>query len=167
MSLLDVTSDSRSIDPLDVVEHVAASNDWSFERSGEDEITILTQGRHTDFQVSFTWMHGIEALHIACAFDIKIPAARRAEVKNLIASINEQLWVGHFDIWTQNGLIMFRHALLLAGGAEASQDQCATLLAIALESCERYYPAFQFVIWAGKSAAEAMHAAMFETAGEA
>lgn len=167
MSLLDIFPDSRSHDPLDVVEHVASANDWSFERSGDDEITLITQGAHTDYQVSFTWMNGIEALHIACAFDLKIPAARRAEVRELIARINEQMWVGHFDIWTQNGLVMFRHALLLPGGAEASQDQCAMLLSTALEACERYYPAFQFVVWAGKSAAEAMHAALFETVGEA
>jgi hypothetical protein len=63
--------------------------------------------------------------------------------------------------------MMFRHALVLAGGVEASRRQCEALLATALESCERYYPAFQFVIWAGKPAREALEAAMFETAGQA
>ncbi len=38
---------------------------------------------------------------------------------------------------------------------------------IAVEACERYYQAFQFVVWAGKTAAEALDTAMFETAGEA
>ena len=37
----------------------------------------------------------------------------------------------------------------------------------AIHACERYYPAFQFVVWAGKSAPEAMSAAMFDTEGEA
>jgi DNA repair exonuclease SbcCD ATPase subunit len=32
-------------------------------------------------------MTEIEALHLACAFDMKIPAARRAEVQRLIAAI--------------------------------------------------------------------------------
>jgi hypothetical protein len=41
------------------------------------------------------------------------------------------------------------------------------MVASALHACERYYPAFQFVVWAGKSAHEAMSAAMFETEGEA
>ena len=41
------------------------------------------------------------------------------------------------------------------------------LLDIAVEACERFFPAFQFVIWAGKTAREAIDAAMFETAGEA
>ena len=37
----------------------------------------------------------------------------------------------------------------------------------AIESVERYFPAFQFVVWAGKSAREAMDATLFETVGEA
>ena len=37
----------------------------------------------------------------------------------------------------------------------------------ALDACEGYFPAFQFVVWAGKPAREALDAAMFETSGEA
>lgn len=166
MSLLELTGRER-VDPLDTVERIAALNEWSYERSGEDELTIVTKGEWTDYQVSFTWMGDIEALHLACAFDMRIPEARRAEVQRLIARINEQLWIGHFDVWTQNGLIMFRHALVLSGGSAATAAQCSALLGAGLDACERYFPALQFVVWAGKSAAEAMDAAMFETAGEA
>jgi hypothetical protein len=165
MSLIEIT-DHRG-NPLEVVERMASTNDWSFERAGEDEITILVRGRWTDYQVSFTWMDDIEALHLACAFEIKTPERCRSEVQLLTALVNEQMWVGHFDFWGQDGLMMFRHALVLAGGVEASRRQCESLLATALEACERYYPAFQFVIWAGKSAREALEAAMFETAGQA
>ena len=56
---------------------------------------------------------------------------------------------------------------MLAGGVTASDRQCEAVLASALDSCERYYPAFNFVVWAGKNAREAMDAAMFETSGEA
>jgi hypothetical protein len=166
MSLIDIAQDQRA-NPLDVVERMASGNDWSFERAGEDEITLLVTGKWTDYQVSFTWMHDIEALHLACAFDLKIPELRLGEVQQLIGLINEQLWVGHFDVWTKNGIVMFRHALVLAGGVDASNRQCEAVLGSALDACERYFPAFQFVVWAGKPAREAINAAMFETAGEA
>lgn len=166
MSLIGYSEQQR-INPLDVVERIAAVNDWSFERSSDDEITILVAGRWSDYQVSYTWMGDIEALHLACAFDIKVPERRRDEVRQLISLINEQMWVGHFDLWTQDGLVMFRHALMLTGGVEASSKQCEALLGIALEACERYFPAYQFVVWAGKSARAALDATMFETAGEA
>jgi hypothetical protein len=166
MSLLEGTIDSRN-NPLAVVEDIAANHNWSFERSGEDEVTIVSKGSWTDYQLSFTWMAEIEALHLACAFDMKIPTPRRAEVQRLIAAINEQLWVGHFDIWTHTGMIMYRQALLLPDGITASTAQCESMLVGAIHACERYYPALQFVVWAGKSAPEAMSAAMFDTDGEA
>jgi hypothetical protein len=166
MSLMDISAEQR-VNPLDVVERMASGHDWSFERDGDDEITIVSTGRWTDYQISFTWMDQIEALHIACAFDLKVPDRRQAEMQQLLSLVNEQMWVGHFDLWAKDGLIMFRHALLLAGGVAAAGTQCEALLGAALEACERYFPAFQYVLWAGKSAREALDAAMFETAGEA
>ena len=166
MSIMEIGHGERT-GALEVVERMAASNNWPFERAGEDEIALHVTGRWTNYQISFTWMADIEALHLACAFDMKVPELRLGEVQALIALINEQLWIGHFDVWTQNGVVMFRHALVLAGGGIASDRQCEALFASALDSCERYFPAFQFVIWAGKSAREAMDSAMFETSGEA
>jgi len=166
MALIEATRDHRD-SPLDVVERMAAGNNWPFERAGEDEIGLAVTGRWTHYQVSFTWMTDIETLHLACAFDMKVPELRLTDVQKLIALINEQLWIGHFDVWTQNGVIMFRHALVLAGGVVASGRQCEAVLGTAIDTCERYFPAFQFVIWAGKSAREAMDSAMFETTGQA
>jgi hypothetical protein len=166
MSLVEAPVERRS-NPVDVVEQLAAIKEWSFDRSGDDEIAISISGRWTDYHVSFNWMDEIESLHLACAFDCRVPERRRAEVLALIAQVNEQLWIGHFDLWSRDGVIMFRHALILAGGMEPSDRQCEVALEAALDACERYYQAFQFVIWAGKPAREAIDAAMFETAGEA
>ncbi|TAH68036.1 MAG: hypothetical protein EWM45_04970 [Rhodopseudomonas palustris] len=166
MPLLEGIFESNN-NPLAAVEDIAASNDLSFERSGDDEIVMLSKGTWTDYQLSFTWMNEIEALHLACAFELKVPSARRAEVQRLVAMINEQMWIGHFDIWTHTGTVMYRQALLLPGGLNATTAQCESMLIGALHACERYYPALQFVVWAGKSAEEAMQSAMFDTAGEA
>jgi hypothetical protein len=166
MSLIDISEERRN-NPVDVVEHLAAIKEWAFDRAADDEIAISVKGRWTDYHLSFTWMDEIESLHLACAFDLRVPERRRIEVLQLISHVNEQLWLGHFDVWSRDGVIMFRHALILAGGVEASGRQCEVLLEAALEACERYYQAFQFVVWTGKSAREAMDAAMFETAGEA
>lgn len=166
MSLLAFTEE-RQINPVDVVETVASLRDWSFDRCGDDEISITITGRWADYLVSFTWMDDIEALHLACAFDLKVPERRRSEVLLLLSRINEQLWVGHFDLWSNGSVVMFRHSLILAGGVEASDKQCEALLDAALDACERYYQAFQFVIWAGKTAGEAMESVLFQTAGEA
>ena len=41
------------------------------------------------------------------------------------------------------------------------------LVEIAVEECDRFYPAFQFVLWGGKTPADALEAAMVDAAGEA
>ena len=45
--------------------------------------------------------------------------------------------------------------------------QCEALLNLALEACEHYYPAFQFVLWGGKTAEDAIASAVLECAGQA
>ena len=166
MSLLELELD-RTIHPVDIIEHIAASSDWSFERQDADEISISVKGGWSDYHVSFNWMEEMESLHLACAFDLKVPEARRGEIKQLISLINEQLWIGHFDIWSKEGVVLFRNSHLLSGGAEVSPQQCEALLSSATESCDLYYQAFQFVVWAGKSAADALAEVMFETVGQA
>jgi hypothetical protein len=157
----------RRNNPLEVVERMAASNDWPFEPVAETEIALPINGVRANYQATFTWMEDVEVLHLACAFEMKVPQNRLPEIQRLIVSINEQLWLGHFDVWNQNGMIMFRHGLLLVGGVAVSGRQCEVALGSALDTCERYYPAFQFVVWAGKTAHEAMDCVMIETFGQA
>jgi hypothetical protein len=166
MALLELELE-RNLHPVDIIEHIAALNDWNFERQDADEISISVRGSWGDYHVSFNWMEDLESLHIACAFDLKVPENRRAEVKQLISLVNEQLWIGHFDIWNGEGVVLFRNSHLLTGGADVTPQQCEALLRSATDACDLYYQAFQFVVWAGKSGAEALSTVMFETVGEA
>ena len=65
--------------------------------------------------------------------------------------------------------MLFRHAALLDGNGDATLtlDQAETLVEAAIDECERFYPVFQFVLWADKSPSEAIAAALIETQGEA
>jgi hypothetical protein len=69
-------------------------------------------------------------------------------------------------LWKEDGMLLYRHGLLLAG-AETHAAQCEALLRASLEACERYYQAFQFVQWAGKTAEQSLAATMLETQGQA
>ena len=105
---------------------------------------------------------------MACAFDLKVPDRRRQDILQLLSQINEQLWVGHFDLWNIEKTVMFRHALLLAGGADADRRANARrCCGSSVEACERYFQAFQFVLWAGRTPSEALDFVLFETEGEA
>lgn len=157
----------RPVSPLDIIETLAVQRQWPFERISEEEITIVVAGSWADYHLSLNWDDRSEVLHAVCAFDFKVPPVRREEVRRLMSMINEQLWAGHFDLWVADGMLMCRGCLILTGGAQVNDAQCDALIKVLLEACERYFPAFQFVIWAGKSAESGLEAAMLETAGEA
>ncbi|MGO8344866.1 YbjN domain-containing protein, partial [Rhizobium ruizarguesonis] len=81
--------------------------------------------------------------------------------------INGPVLMCHFDLWRQADVVIFRQSLLLAGGAEPTNRQVEVLLSSALDTCEAYFHAFQFVVWSCMEATKAMEAVLFETVGEA
>jgi len=106
-------------------------------------------------------------MHFSCGFDMKVPKGRRGPVYELLALANERLWLVHFDLSAEDNSPAFRHAVLLRGVPAASPEQVEDLVDIALSECERFYPAFQFVVWGGKSPAQALASAMIDPVGEA
>ncbi len=153
--------------PIDTIERLVSDKEWSFERFGDDEIAIELAGRWCDYRLFFAWHQEAAAIHFSLAFDMRVPFDKRNEVSALISLVNERLWIGHFDLWSDNGLPMFRYAFLLRGTNGPSAEQIAELVTIALDESDRFYPAFQFVIWGGKSPADAIACAMVDPVGEA
>ncbi len=164
-----VTHDGErlTMNPVDVVEHIATQNDWAFDRVAETEITISFVGEHTGYHLSFSWLEDLEALHFLCGFECKIPERKRKEIIDLVSKINEKLWLGHFDLWSQEQVLMFRHSQLLMNGQELPQEMVQRLMNHAVEQCDKYYPAFQYVLWAGQNANDAFDAILMETHGNA
>jgi hypothetical protein len=156
-----------AIHPVDVVERVMAAHELPFERCGEDDLAAEYAGRWCAYQLWFAYRPDLDGLHFSCGFDMRVPRELREKIFPLLALINERLWIGHFDLWLDEGQPTFRHAVLFRGGEAPSSEVIGHLIEAAVGECERFYPAFQHVLWAGKSPAEAVAAAVFETVGEA
>ena len=153
--------------PLDLVEDIVAANQWPFERNCDEELSVTVAGTWCDYHLGFSFNSAQGGLQLAAAYDMRVPGKRQDDVHGLLAMVNERMWLGHFDLWIEDGVPMFRHAVLTRGGGGMNASQVEELIEIAITECERFYPAFQFVIWGGKSPAEAIAAAMLETMGEA
>ena len=153
--------------PLDIVEQVVAANNWAFDRRSDHEMAAEAPGKWCDYGLYFSWSSEISAMHFTCAFDMKVPERQRAALYELLALANERLWIGHFGMDSDDGMPLFRHSVLLRGATTASAESLEDLVDIAITECERFYPAFQFVLWGGKTPTEALQAAMLECMGEA
>ncbi len=167
MTAMSVSNAAFTANPLDILEEIVSANNWLFDRSSCDEMIVEVSGRWCDYRLFFFWHDDVSAMQFSCQFDLKVPSARRAAVWELLAMINEKLWLGHFDIDSDDGAPMFRHTTLLRGAHGATVEQLEDLVDVALSECERFYPAFQFCIWGGKSPPEAVSAAILDTVAEA
>jgi len=153
--------------PVDLIEEIATANEWPFERGGDDELVAQLHGRWDEYRVHFAWNGEISALQFTCALDFKVPQHRRSSVLELVALANERMWLGHFDLTSDEGVAMFRHAVPLRGARGMTVEQVEDMIEAAVTECERFFPAFQYVIWGGKDPTEAVAAACIEPAGEA
>lgn len=162
-----LTEEFSETNPLDLVEEILSANEWNFDRSSHNELTVDCGGRMGAYQLHFAWSAEVSAIHFSCFTDLRVPARRRPAVYELLASVNSRMWLGHFDLATDNDSPTFRHVVLLRGANGASVEQLEDMVDHALAECERYHAAFQLVIWGGKDAGEAIAASLLDPIGEA
>lgn len=167
MALNIRSHDRPHANPVDAVEQLIVAKEWAYDRRSDFEIAAQVAGQWCDYSMFIAWNEDASVIHVSCAFDMRVPARRRAPVFELLAAVNEHVWLGHFGMWENEGLPMYRCTLPLRGTEGASVEQLEDVVETAISECEKFYPAFQFVVWAGKSAAEAVRTAMMETVGEA
>jgi hypothetical protein len=159
--------DGHEAEPLDMLASYFEANGWTFQQNGDDEIAATTQGSWTQYELRAIWREDDQVLQLLAMPDIRVPDDMRGAIYETIGLINEQLWLGHFEMWSSSGVVLFRHGALLGQGDMLTIDQAQLLVEAALDECERFYPVFQFVLWGGKSPSEAIAASMIETRGEA
>ena len=153
--------------PLDIVESVIMDRDWVFDRPAESELIAEATGSFCNFRVWFNWQEDCGGLTLCAELDTKFPKALVPRIHSLLALVNEKIWLGHFDLCSQENRVTFRHSLLLRDGANTNAEHLRELLDIAVSECERFYPAFQAVVWGGKDPLEALQISLFETVAEA
>lgn len=165
-----VTDDTEERDdgaPIEVLEQYFEARGWACERTGEGEIVASAPGSWAQYELRGVWRPEDAVLQFLTFPDIKVGPEKRGAIYETLGLINEQLWLGHFELWSGSGLIVFRHAALVGEGESMSFEQAEAIIEAAIEECERFYPVFQFVLWGGKSPTEAISAALIDTAGEA
>ena len=129
-------------DPIDTLEAYFEARGWTAERLGAEEIIGTVPGSWTQYELRGVWREEDRVLQFLALPDIRVPADKRADVYETIGLVNEQLWLGHFEVWSSTGMLLFRHAALLDTGSDAalSTAQARTLIEAAVDECERFYP---------------------------
>jgi hypothetical protein len=157
----------EDLHPIDIVEHLAESHDWDFDRLGDDQIAMAVEGQWRTYSITLAWSGYDETLRMVCTFEMDPPSEKITELYELLNSMNDQCWAGAFTYWAEQKLMVYRYGLVLAGGQVASPEQIDTMINAAVMSAERYYPAIQLMVWGNRTCKDAMQVAIAEAYGRA
>ncbi len=167
MSIELLETPSPACDPLDAVEAVAGALDLEMERIDDVELHLAVPGVWREAGLWFSWRADVSTLQMGAPLDLKVPSNLMASAARLVTMVNERLWLGHFDLWSEDQTIVFRNATVLPEDGALDGVQAQGLIRGAGEAIDRFYPAFNYLIWGGKSPEDALQASLFETAGSA
>lgn len=153
--------------PVEMLAALFEARGWEFEIVSEDEITGKVQGSWTTYQLRAIWRSADNVLQFLCLPDIRVTGETKPRACELLTLVNEQVWLGHFDIWSNGDVLLYRHGALLGDDGMLSLSQAQALVEVAVDECDRFYPAFQFVLWGDKEPRAALASALVDAAGEA
>ncbi len=159
--------DNFNLNPIDVVEEVIYSKKWTFSRADDYELVAEIASKWCQYRFYFTWSEQIRAISLTVTFDLKFPHVKMKDAQELLALINEKLWIGHFDITSKNGIPAYRHTVLSFPEDEVLHHQLENLVDIAIYECEKFYPAFQLVLFEDSDPGKALAISTFDTIGVA
>ncbi len=164
-----VEQDLSTVDlhPIDLVEALAETREWDFDRVGDDQIAMAVEGVWRTYSLSLAWTGHDDMLRLLCTFEMDPPEGRLPELYKTLDSANDQNWGGCFSLWREHKLMVYRYGLTLAGGGTATAGQIDAMMRGAVEACERFYPAFQLVCWGDQEAEEALEIAISQAYGRA
>ncbi len=155
------------IHPIDIVEHLAEHHEWDFDRLADDQIAMAVEGQWRTYSITLAWSAFDETLRLICTFEMEPPADRLGDLYEGLNAVNDQCWAGAFTFWAEQKLMVYRYGLVLAGGQVAAPEQIDTLINAAVLSAERYYPAFQLMVYSDQTPAQALQVAIAEAYGRA
>lgn len=153
--------------PIEMLTALFEARGWPCEMISDEEVSGEVQGSWAKYQLRAIWRGEDNVLQLLCLPDIRVAKEKRGDAYELLSLVNEQMWLGHFDIWSNGDMLLYRHGALLGDEGLLSIAQAQALAETAIEECDRFYPAFQFVLWGDKDPHAALESAMVDAAGEA
>lgn len=154
--------------PLDMVEDYTKSKGWRTVRHDDDLMTVIMKGDKGDYEICIEWQDEFSSLLFACSMPLEIGDAHYEMAARALEQINQNLWMGHFDLSNEGKYPTWRYTLLcrLVPSVVAT-DIAADIIDIAVAECNRFHSTFQLVKEGDIRLQDNLHAAVFETVGEA
>jgi hypothetical protein len=158
---------TEDLHPIDIVESLAETHAWDFDRVTEDQIAMSVEGQWRTYALTLAWSPSDEMLRLICTFEMEPPEQRLGDLFDVLNRANDMVWLGAFSWWGDQKLMVWRYGLPLMGGLSPTAEQIDRLIGAAVLAAERFYPAFQLCSWADHTPEQAIKVAIAEAYGRA
>lgn len=132
--------------PIDDIECLFAHRCHSTERRGQNEVVVEISGRWDNMLLFFAWEEKMRCLHISCLLNLEPENVYLPSIFELLALLNEDLWVGYFSYWEEMKMPIFKHSIFVGAEETDLSDKLSQMLNVAITECERAYPIFHAVL---------------------
>jgi hypothetical protein len=146
--------------PIDSIEYILGRDNIICERRKENELVAEVHGKWDNMLIFFAFEPHMRCLHLSCLLNIGTAAVDRSKMFELLALLNENLWLGHFSYWSEQKMPIFKHSIILQDDEELFVHKIGQIIELAIMECERVYPIFNAVMKQNIPPAEALHAGL-------
>lgn len=132
--------------PIDDIECLFAGRKQTAERRNNHEIVVEITGKWDNMLLFFAWEEQMNCLHISCLINLQPKDVALPSIFELLALLNEDLWVGYFSYWEEQKMPIFKHSIFIDPQEFNLLDKLTQVVNIAVTECERAYPIFHAVL---------------------
>lgn len=154
---MNVAIKQNLYNPLDTIENIFIRENINFDRRKDNELVAEVLGKWDNMLVFFAYEEHMRCVHISCLLNIESSAVNRSKMFELLAMLNENLWLGHFSYWSEQKMPIFKHSIILQDEEELFSDKISKIIELSIMECERVYPIFNAVMRQDVSPAQAMY----------
>ena len=158
---------TKDENPIDLLEDALINYNWPYNRTDSNTLFAEAKGNWCDYHLTLAWSRDRKLLQYSWLYNIKINHDKYNLIYQLINKINLSLPNGHIELWDEEGMIMYRNSEITNREIGIDPSEIDFILSSCLKECDKYYPAFQFVLWGKKSPVQALEASLLDIQGEA
>lgn len=143
LRLVDSLTEQDSDHPFDGIEELLNGQSLSFQRVTSDELFIEYRGRFGVYRMIFVWNDELGAMQFCSQMDVQVAEANTDKALTVVSEINTGLWIGHFDLPSENNIPTYRHTQLLRNDdCVFALNYVSDMMDIAVAACDKHYATF-------------------------
>ena len=154
---MNVAIEQNLYNPIDTIENIFVQDNVSFDRRKDNELVAEVLGKWDNMLIFFAYEEHLRCLHISCLLNIETSSVDRSKMFELLALLNENLWLGHFSYWSEQKMPIFKHSIILQDEEELFTSKISKIIELSIMECEKVYPIFNAVMRQNISPIQALY----------